>query len=319
MSAELGPAAKDGSPAFSSVRRALAAIAFALLAPLALPVATASANAGRDGPDPAVAAQCDAALTRAARLHGAPERLMRAISHVESGRAVGGRIAAWPWTVNVAGQGYYFDTRAEATRFVKAQLAQGARSFDVGCFQINYRWHGAAFPSVEAMFDPSLNADYAARFLVSLARETGDWMQAAGYYHSRTPEHFDRYTTALAHAYARLGAEGPGPIVSAAAAPSSQGDDLAARRRHPRVRAEPQPPRKPERWEGLLRQASAWDASAAPSAAAPPPGGVSGQLYQRPRASLAASALSADPPPTSETQTTPPQGSGFLRRARPLF
>ena len=43
------------------------------------------------------------------------------------------------------------------------------------------------------MFDPDMNALYAARFLSELYREFGDWTGAAGAYHSRTPEYADRY------------------------------------------------------------------------------------------------------------------------------
>jgi soluble lytic murein transglycosylase-like protein len=105
------------------------------------------------------------------------------------------------------GTGKWFDTRAAARAYAQAHFDAGARSFDVGCFQINYRWHGQAFASIDAMFDPEANALYAARFLARLYRETGDWTEAAGAYHSRTPafadryaERFDRIRTGLADA-----------------------------------------------------------------------------------------------------------------------
>ena len=40
--------------------------------------------------------------------------------------------------------------------------------------QINYRWHGHAFPSLEAMFDPEWTATYAAQFLRTLYEERGE-------------------------------------------------------------------------------------------------------------------------------------------------
>ena len=47
--------------------------------------------------------------------------------------------------------------------------------------------HPNAFRSLEDAFDPASNADYAARFLSSLAREEGgNWYEAVGWYHSRT-------------------------------------------------------------------------------------------------------------------------------------
>jgi hypothetical protein len=64
------------------------------------------------------------------------------------------------------------------------------RSIDIGCAQVNLMHHPDAFASLEQAFDPMANADYAARFLKQL-RDTqagGNWMTAAGYYHSQTPE-----------------------------------------------------------------------------------------------------------------------------------
>ena len=54
--------------------------------------------------------------------------------------------------------------------------------------QINYRWHGRAFPSLDAMFDPEYTATYAAQFLRTLYEERGSWSAAAGAYHSLSPE-----------------------------------------------------------------------------------------------------------------------------------
>lgn len=91
------------------------------------------------------------------------------------------------------GEGRWFDTLASAKAFVFEQFKSGARSFDVGCFQINYKWHGTAFRSIEDMFDPEISGRYAADLLSRLYLETGDWSAAAGAYHSRTPVHAARY------------------------------------------------------------------------------------------------------------------------------
>lgn len=91
------------------------------------------------------------------------------------------------------GKGRWFATEDEARTYVFQHFKRGARSFDVGCFQINYRWHGQAFRSIDQMFDPLVNARYAAQFLKSLYAETGNWSMAAGRYHSRTPRYSERY------------------------------------------------------------------------------------------------------------------------------
>ncbi len=137
---------------------------------------------------------CDRAALAAARDALVPRNVLLAITRLETGRGHNGRRMPWPWTINAAGKGYWFDTRAEAEAFAQRLIDSGRTSFDVGCFQINYRWHGSAFRSVQEMFEPRANARYAARFLQELYDEKNDWVRAVGAYHSRTPRHAQRYT-----------------------------------------------------------------------------------------------------------------------------
>jgi hypothetical protein len=139
------------------------------------------------------AAVCDAAAARASSDTDVPLSVLRAVTRTETGRQRGDRLAPWPWTVNMEGTGRWFESRHEAHAFVMRHHDSGARSFDIGCFQINYKWHGAAFDSIDAMFDPLTNARYAARFLARLHAELGDWSKAAGAYHSRTNALAARY------------------------------------------------------------------------------------------------------------------------------
>jgi len=103
----------------------------------------------------------------------------------------------WPWAVNAAGEGRIFENRDAAMAWVRERQAAGVQSIDVGCMQINLRWHPGAFASLEEGFDPVINIDYAARFLAGLYAETGDWMRAGGAYHSRTPEKAGIYLSSL--------------------------------------------------------------------------------------------------------------------------
>ncbi|WP_170068443.1 lytic transglycosylase domain-containing protein [Meinhardsimonia xiamenensis] len=144
-------------------------------------------------PASAWAATCERAARRAAAAYGVPDRVLQAIALAESGRPLGQRFGPWPWTVNAAGEGHWFESRREALDFARALHARGERNLDLGCFQINYRWHGSAFSSMAEMFDPVASAMYAARFLKQLHRETGDWVTAAGAYHSRKEVHASRY------------------------------------------------------------------------------------------------------------------------------
>lgn len=136
---------------------------------------------------------CDAVAHTVARETGVPASVLQAITRTETGRKRNGRMLPWPWTVNMEGKGMWFDTEDEARAYVFRNFKRGARSFDVGCFQINYKWHGQAFKSIEQMFEPLANARYAAKFLQELYAETGDWSDAAGAYHSRTPKYANRY------------------------------------------------------------------------------------------------------------------------------
>jgi len=97
----------------------------------------------------------------------------------ETGRKSGGRMRPFPWAINREGKGYWFKSREEALAFAEDSVRQGRQSFDVGCVQINYRWHGHAFPSLNDMFDPEWTATYAGQFLRTLYEERGDWSAAA--------------------------------------------------------------------------------------------------------------------------------------------
>jgi hypothetical protein len=137
------------------------------------------------------------AIVRAAARYGIPVDLMLAISLVESGStdpATGTRLP-WPWTANLDGQDYRFDTLAQAAAWLRQQQAHNVRSIDTGCMQVNLMHHPDAFATAEEAFDPVHNADYAARFLRSLYDGPAErnWMRAAGYYHSQTPDRAGGY------------------------------------------------------------------------------------------------------------------------------
>ena len=76
---------------------------------------------------------------------------------------------------------------AEGAAVVGFLLARGLTSIDVGCFQVNLRYHPAAFASVAEALDPFANADYAGRLLRSLYEARGSWVSAIAEYHSANP------------------------------------------------------------------------------------------------------------------------------------
>ncbi len=138
---------------------------------------------------------CRAAIAGAEQGQAIPAHLMVAIGRVESGRRdeATGAHNPWPWTANAEGQGYFFDSKAQAVAAVRAMQARGVKSIDVGCMQVNLMHHPDAFPSLEQAFDPPANTAYAARFLRQLFVQSGDWTKAVALYHSATPELSEPY------------------------------------------------------------------------------------------------------------------------------
>lgn len=136
---------------------------------------------------------CDRAAHFAARKFGVPENVLRAIARAETGRNIDGRIVPWPWAINRAGAGEWFDAPQAALNRVQQAIKEGERNIDIGCFQLNFHWHGDAFSSLSEMFDPIKNAHYAAQFLRDLYLKKGNWEEATGAYHSRLSETSQRY------------------------------------------------------------------------------------------------------------------------------
>ena len=83
--------------------------------------------------------------------------------------------------------------------------------------QINLFYHGGAFQTLDESFDPQANTTYAAAYLKNMFAATGNWMEAAGYYHSTTPERNEPYKKKVL-AFWRGQGGGPG---------DDQGDALA--------------------------------------------------------------------------------------------
>jgi hypothetical protein len=167
--------------------------------PAARNAMAAAATTGRMNEVGTVAAGaiCRPALIAAETRHGVPTGLLQAIGVVESGRRdeVTGRREPWPWTINAEGEPHLFETKQQAVAWVRQAQARGVQSIDVGCAQVNLLHHPTAFVSLEQAFDPASNADYAARFLRELHDTTagGNWLTAAGHYHSQTPELAESY------------------------------------------------------------------------------------------------------------------------------
>ena len=161
-----------------------------LAAVLALGLATPPAQSQTFSPIAATEGLlCRSAVAAAERSGGIPAHLLAAIARVESGRRdpVSGAVHPWPWSVNADGEGFFYDSKAQAVAAVRNMQARGVQSIDIGCAQINLMHHPNAFPNLEVAFDPVANTRYAAQFLKELFAQTGDWNKATAMYHSATP------------------------------------------------------------------------------------------------------------------------------------
>lgn len=178
---------------------------------------------GARAASPPAADLCAAAIAATEPASHLPPRLLSAIALVESGRPdpATGRVAPWPWTINIAGTAAVFATEAQAIAAVAAAEAAGIRSIDIGCMQVNLLHHPDAFATLREAFDPAANVRYAARFLTTLHARSGDWAAAVAAYHSETPGLGGAYARRVAAAWPQAAQFGliamPGGVLSAAA------------------------------------------------------------------------------------------------------
>jgi hypothetical protein len=148
----------------------------------------ADAAAAKQPPD-FKANSCRAVTEKAEREESIPRHLLTAISLAETGRWSEKKqeLFAWPWTVMAKGKGLYFQSKIEAIAAVHRLRKAGVTNIDVGCMQINLRYHPRAFASLNEAFEPTANVAYAAKFLKSLHGLAQSWPQAAANYHSSDP------------------------------------------------------------------------------------------------------------------------------------
>ena len=128
---------------------------------------------------------CEDLANQVEREENLPSHLLSSISRVEAGRKLSnGEVRGWPWSINHAGKGLYFETKEGALKYLKNAVANGSRNIDVGCMQLNYRWHKGGFTSLEDMFDPVKNINYAAEFVKELFERHKNWEDTIKHYHS---------------------------------------------------------------------------------------------------------------------------------------
>ena len=123
---------------------------------------------------------CEREIAIAAQRYDIPLAVFYAVGLNETG--VKGRLQ--PYSMNIDGRASTNGSLAEALAHFRQAKAAGARMIDIGCMQINHHYHATHFASLEAMFDPSQNIDYAARFLRDLKQRERTWTMAVARYNA---------------------------------------------------------------------------------------------------------------------------------------
>lgn len=141
---------------------------------------------------------CSIAIANAEKKYGIPPYLLRAIALTESGR----NGEPYPWAMNIMGKAHYASGPGEMIGIVDRY---GSRSsIDIGCAQVNLKFHGHRFTDWRSLLDPQTNADYAAYHILELRREFGSWSRAVGAYHSRTPWRGQNYACEVSRNYGKI-------------------------------------------------------------------------------------------------------------------
>ena len=154
-------------------KRAILRIPFVLLAAISISerAQVAQAVAGN---------LCEREMIKAARKYDVPLGMLYAVGLTETGQ----KGSLQPFALNVEGKAVYgIDKITALQQFTRARAA-GAKLIDLGCMQINHHFHAENFASVEEMFDPQKNVDYAARFLKQLRAREGSWTMAVARYNA---------------------------------------------------------------------------------------------------------------------------------------
>ena len=123
-----------------------------------------------------------------------PRGLLKAIGLTESGRYINkSKFVIWPWTINTNKKSLFFDTKKQMLKFLMHETKNGNFNLDVGCMQINLKWHGKYFKKISDSVDPKINISYATSFLYKLKSDFKTWNEAIKRYHSSKPSKNIRY------------------------------------------------------------------------------------------------------------------------------
>ena len=143
---------------------------------------------------------CEKVIETIEDLTDIPKNLLLSIGKSESGRILkNNKHVIWPWTVNHAGKSLFFDTKKQMKKYVLENVEKNDFNLDVGCMQVNLKWHKNNFKKISDMFAVEPNVSYAASFLLQLKNKHGSWDKAIKHYHSSDPKKNKPYLIKVKH------------------------------------------------------------------------------------------------------------------------
>ena len=125
--------------------------------------------------------QCTSLIIDAEKRYNIPEGLLLAIALTESGS----HGHPYPYAMNIGGRPYLAPNNETMANVINRYMSAGQNSIDVGCMQINIKYHARRFSSPYDLLDSATNVDYGARYLTELAVASNSWQDAVMTYHNK--------------------------------------------------------------------------------------------------------------------------------------
>lgn len=132
--------------------------------------------------------------------YGVPSAVLFAVALQESQRLFGRHRLPWPWTLNVRGKPYRFQSHVTATQSLRLLVDRNVSLVDIGLMQVCWHYFRERLRTPELALQPYWNLRVGASILRDHYRATDDWFAAIGRYHAPAdPARAQRYAQRVAH------------------------------------------------------------------------------------------------------------------------
>ena len=130
---------------------------------------------------------CTKLINNIEKKYKIPNKLLEAISLTETGRTVDGKYVAWPWSLNISGESFFFKNEKDLLVLLEKKI-KSQKNIDIG-------YHNKNFKNIEEISDPKKNIEWAALYLKKLFNKHNSWNKAIAKYHSSNPKRMKNYLT----------------------------------------------------------------------------------------------------------------------------